>query len=141
MCYGVANARAVRLEPPVETLFLTHNRCIGVEPERTTTYTIVAEGKDGAEAREHFEIRVMPPPPSILFVEITADRVKRGTPVMLCYGVSNASAVAIAPPIAKLEPSEKRCFRFFPVRTLDYTLTASGDAGRTDREKFRITVE
>src|SRR5512139_3900309 len=32
ICYGVANARAVRIEPPVDSITPSMNRCIAAEP-------------------------------------------------------------------------------------------------------------
>ena len=46
LCYGLANARAVRIEPPVEGVVVSYNRCVEVAPERDTRYTLTAEGND-----------------------------------------------------------------------------------------------
>jgi hypothetical protein len=140
VCYGVENARAVRLEPPVEPLRLSPNRCISVNPQRTTTYTLVAEGHDNSTLSETLTIKVGPPPPAILFVELNSKELRRGEPLVLCYGVSHASSVRLDPPKMTLRPSEKFCIKLFPVRTTEYTLTATGQGNRTDSEKFSITV-
>ena len=62
VCYGVQNAKAVRLEPPVETITPSLNRCIAVEPSKDTTYVLHATGKDGSETSASFTIRVVLPP-------------------------------------------------------------------------------
>jgi hypothetical protein len=46
----VENARAVRLDPPVEALQPGFNRCFYLTPARTTTYRLIAEGFDSASA-------------------------------------------------------------------------------------------
>ncbi|MCC6861710.1 MAG: hypothetical protein IT158_24280 [Bryobacterales bacterium] len=140
LCYGVENARSVRLEPPVEPLRLSPNRCISVTPERTTTYTLIAEGNDNTTQSEKLTVKVAPPGPSILFVELNSKELRRGEPLVLCYGVSNASAVRLDPVKMTLRPSERYCVKLFPVRTTEYTLTAAGQGNRTDSEKFTITV-
>src|SRR5689334_420905 len=48
LCYGVENARSVRLEPPVENLTPALTRCLWIEPRQDTTYKLIAEGRDGA---------------------------------------------------------------------------------------------
>jgi hypothetical protein len=36
---------------------------------------------------------------------------------------------------------EKNCLRLFPVRTMDLSLVVADGLGRTDREKFSLTVK
>ena len=144
LCYGVANARSVRLVPPVEKLTPKLNRCFWIQPSRTTTYKLVAEGADGTEVAETFTVQVRPappPPPSILFVTLSAGEIRRGEPLVLCYGVEHAAGVRLEPLGLQLPPSEKHCVRIFPIHTTGYTLVAAGSQGRTDREKFTITVK
>jgi hypothetical protein len=140
ICYGVENAANVRLEPPVESLAPAYNRCFAVLPQQTTTYTLVAQDSEGASVSASLRVEVKPPPPSILFVTISAKEIRRGQPWLFCYGVRNATAARLEPTGMKLTPVEKRCLRMFPVRTTDFTLVASDDLGRTDREKFTVTV-
>lgn len=140
VCYGVDQAREVRIDPPVDQLKPAQNRCFEVRPRRTTTYTLAADGFDGTRMTASFTIRVKPPPPSILFVALSDQFVKRGNPFTLCYGVRNASRTRLEPVGWTLPSIEKHCIRWFPVRTLNYTLTASGAGGR-DRERFTIPVQ
>ena len=46
MCYGVANAKTVSIDPPVEGVWPSVARCLNVSPRRTTVYTLTAS--DGA---------------------------------------------------------------------------------------------
>lgn len=63
ICYGVLNASTVRIEPPVEELKPALSRCFETSPARTTTYTLLAEGKDGSRAKASFTLRVTEPAP------------------------------------------------------------------------------
>jgi hypothetical protein len=47
LCYGVANAKSVRISPSSEPVEPSANRCLEIVPDRTTHYTILAEGFDG----------------------------------------------------------------------------------------------
>src|SRR5512147_115709 len=58
ICYGVENARAVRIEPPVETLKPAVSRCFSVTPDHGATYTLIAEGSDGKTATATFRVNV-----------------------------------------------------------------------------------
>ena len=58
LCYGVENARAVRIDPPVEQLEPVRNRCFWVAPQRTTTYSLEAEGAGGRRVTASFTLQV-----------------------------------------------------------------------------------
>ena len=47
ICYGVENARSVRISPWMAGVIPSPNRCLEVFPDHTTHYTILAEGYDG----------------------------------------------------------------------------------------------
>ncbi len=84
ICYGVVNAKSVWIEPAVENLEPSANRCFPVQPERDTTYTLSAEGIDGRRASASFAIRVKPAPPHIQFVAVSHPEIRRGEPVTVC---------------------------------------------------------
>lgn len=48
LCYGVENAKSVRISPMLRGVYPSPNRCLEIAPEHTTHYTILAEGYDGA---------------------------------------------------------------------------------------------
>ncbi len=141
VCYGVRNAVAVRLDPPVEPVKPAMNRCFAVSPTEQTTYRLTAEGADGGITNAEFTLHVNPPPPEILFLSASSKQIKRGEPFTLCYGVRNTVNVSLAPVPWHVVPAEKYCVRGYPVRTTDFVLTASGEDGRTDRLKFRLVVQ
>ena len=140
VCYGVENAKAVRIKPPVEEITPSPNRCIAASPTADTTYTLYATGHDGTDASVSFTVRVTPAPPRILFIEINKTSLRRGEPLAICYGVENAASVVIGPMGWRLPPSPKHCVMYRPGATLRYTVTARSAEGRTDRESFTVKV-
>ena len=47
LCYGVSNAKSVRLDPPAEEVWPSASRCFDVSPKKTTTYQLTAEDAAG----------------------------------------------------------------------------------------------
>jgi hypothetical protein len=47
LCYGVANAVSVTIEPHVEDIRPTYNYCLQIQPKKTTTYTLTAKDAAG----------------------------------------------------------------------------------------------
>jgi hypothetical protein len=47
LCYGVENAKAVRISPSVAGAIPSLSHCLEIVPEHTTHYIILAEGYDG----------------------------------------------------------------------------------------------
>lgn len=60
ICYGVLNARAVRMEPAVEELRPALSRCFEIGPRASTRYTLTAEGNNGRLVSESFVLKVAP---------------------------------------------------------------------------------
>jgi len=58
LCYGVANAAAVRIEPAVEALKPSLGRCVEISPAEDTRYTLTAEDESGHKAAESVVVRV-----------------------------------------------------------------------------------
>src|SRR5258708_37368603 len=58
VCYGVANAKAVRLDPAVERVWPSASRCFTVVPDRETRYTLTAEDAGGHTATQSFVLQV-----------------------------------------------------------------------------------
>src|SRR5690348_9616888 len=61
VCYGVENAKSVWISPELQDVYPSPNHCLDVLPERTTHYTILAEGYDGALATRSFTLAVQAP--------------------------------------------------------------------------------
>src|SRR5438046_8391600 len=47
VCYGVANAKTVKLEPQSNPVWPSYARCVEVTPAKTTTYTLTITGAAG----------------------------------------------------------------------------------------------
>ena len=47
LCYGVSNAKAVRLDPPEGSVWPSFNRCLYVKPAKDTAYTLTIEDTAG----------------------------------------------------------------------------------------------
>ena len=58
VCYGVANAKAVTLEPQTTKVWPSHNLCVDVKPTKTTTYTLTATGADGKTVSQQVTVEV-----------------------------------------------------------------------------------
>jgi hypothetical protein len=59
MCYGVSNAKSVKLDPPdVANMFPSLDRCVKVAPKQTTTYTFTADDGKGNTKTAQLTIEV-----------------------------------------------------------------------------------
>jgi hypothetical protein len=140
ICYGVLNVKAVRLDPPVQAISPSLNRCVSVEPKQTTAYTLYATGNDGKDLTASFTVQVVPPPPSFIFVDTSGKEIEAGDRYSVCYGVKNAVAVRLQPPVAALPPSPKNCVMFMPPPSANFKITAVGEDGRTTSLDWSMKV-
>ena len=58
LCYGVSNAKTVRIEPEVEGVGPTLSRCVEIHLKEQTTYTLVAVDEKGQEEKSTVEVRI-----------------------------------------------------------------------------------
>jgi hypothetical protein len=58
ICYGVANAKTVRIDPGVEPLKPSISRCLEISPATDTRYTFTAEDESGHSATASVLVRV-----------------------------------------------------------------------------------
>ena len=58
LCYGVANAKSVKLEPQENPVWPSPSRCVDVSPARTTTYTLTIEDGTGRTQSQSVELQV-----------------------------------------------------------------------------------
>src|SRR5262249_47413646 len=58
ICYGVANAKTVTLEPQANPVWPSHSRCVEVKPAKTTTYTLTVTGADGKTLAREVTVKV-----------------------------------------------------------------------------------
>jgi hypothetical protein len=110
-----------------------------------TRHTANSDLKRAERAREASKYRA--PPESggtgLRIVQFYAanDEIRAGDRVIVCYGVENARAVRLDPPIEELAPSPNRCFNTFPQRTTIFKLTATGEDGREVSASFTVRVK
>jgi hypothetical protein len=58
LCYGVSNAKTVKLEPQSNPVWPSHSRCVEVAPTKTTTYTLTIEDAAGSTKSQAVEVKV-----------------------------------------------------------------------------------
>jgi hypothetical protein len=58
LCYGVANAKTVKLEPQSNPVWPSHSRCVEVAPAKTTAYTLTIADAAGNTKSQTVEVKV-----------------------------------------------------------------------------------
>lgn len=58
LCYGVANAKTVTLEPQPTPVWPSYARCVDVTPAKNTVYTLTIEDADGNTKMQSLEVKV-----------------------------------------------------------------------------------
>ena len=58
LCYGVANAKTVTLEPQPNAVWPSYARCVSVSPARTTTYTLTISDSSGNTKTQSLQVTV-----------------------------------------------------------------------------------
>ena len=142
LCYGVEDARAVRLEPPDEVLGVSRNRCFAVSPKQNTSYALFAKGEDDVEVKLSFLVRVVPKVEQTeLIRHFDVLNAKPPLPPNICYQTaSGARKLTLHPPLVRVTPSATTvCLPVKVATTTTFVLTAVDDRGRED--KMQVTVK
>jgi hypothetical protein len=58
VCYGVSNAKEVKIDPPLDDVGPSLSRCLEARPRKTTEYTLTARDAAGHEARQSVTLQV-----------------------------------------------------------------------------------
>jgi hypothetical protein len=58
LCYGVANAKTVKLEPQTNPVWPSYARCVDVTPEKDTTYTLTIADAAGNTKTQTLDVKV-----------------------------------------------------------------------------------
>ena len=58
LCYGVANAKTVKLEPQSNPVWPSYSRCVNVTPAKSTTYTLTIADAAGHTRSQSLEVKV-----------------------------------------------------------------------------------
>jgi hypothetical protein len=146
LCYGVLNAKSVRMEPPVEGLTPSINRCVGVTQVHNTKYTLIAEGKDGHTISASFDLAAHADedalPKITRFAVVDRKRDYSGRMVyMISFSQTNGDEVSIDPPAFRtLHGAPTGQFYAAPDSTTTYTLTVKGKFGHQAQKTLTLEV-
>ena len=141
LCYGVEDASAVRIEPDVKRLYPALTHCFEVAPQRTTTYTLTAQGADGSTVKQSVRVRLGPPRAKIIEVSVNKMQVAPGERVVVCYKAQNAASADIHPgKFVTTRSLQNACVQDFPRVTTAYTVTITGAGSQKDTEKVTVRV-
>ncbi|HET7108384.1 MAG TPA: hypothetical protein VFI38_16340 [Candidatus Acidoferrum sp.] len=58
LCYDVANAKTVTLDPPSGAVWPSHTRCLNISPRKTTSYTLSIKDAAGKSVSQTVELVV-----------------------------------------------------------------------------------
>jgi len=58
LCYGVANAKTVKLEPQSNPVWPSYSRCVDVTPAQSTIYTLTITDAAGNTKTQTLEVKV-----------------------------------------------------------------------------------
>ena len=58
LCYGVANAKSVKLEPQSNPVWPSYSRCVEVTPAKTTTFTLTIADPAGNTKSQSLTVTV-----------------------------------------------------------------------------------
>ena len=58
VCYGVANAKSVRIDPAIESIAPSLSRCIQASPRKTSQYKLTAEDGAGHSVSQTIVVKV-----------------------------------------------------------------------------------
>jgi len=141
LCYGVENAAAVRIVPPVEQIQPALARCITVSPVQTTTFTLIAEDRSAKTTSQSITVTVTGPRPHFDDLAISSKEVAPGQLVSFCFKASNAAAVRGGPGHFQHGGSPSGdCLLDNPRKTTAYQLVIEGAGGQTDEAKITVNV-
>ena len=146
LCYGVVNAKSVRIDPPVGNVYPAINRCMDVSPAHDTTYTLTATGNDGKTATQQFTVAVKPDVailPRITDFRVTKHTVEQGKHYFtVAFAFENARKMHVDPPdIPALQDAAPfGQWIVSPEKTTTYTMTVEDQKGRTATRQLTVVV-
>ena len=136
LCYEVENADSVRIEPNIGERKPASKECLSVTPTETLTYTLTAFAKDGTSTSQQITLNVEPTPPQAEIVRFEVQRQgglagAGNVQFQLCYEVRKAAHAEIDNNGGTVVLDQDHCQQITPQQTTTYTLTATGQDGRT----------
>jgi uncharacterized protein YecT (DUF1311 family) len=112
VCYGVENANEVRIDPPVDRVWPSPNRCLETTTSRTVTYTLTAVR--GAEnVSKSITVQIEPPPAKRAEAELPGSGKTSATPSFDCSKAKMPTETLICrdPELATLERAMVSAYR------------------------------
>lgn len=145
LCYGVVNAKSVRMEPPVDGVGVSLNRCVAIQPKGETTYKLIAEGADGKTVEQSVTVRTRADESLLPRVQsFTMEKVSLESGrylYTLAFRADNVAEVHLDPPeLPVLHGTPQATFIVRPTRTTTYTLTVLDKRGRQASKKLTVKV-
>ena len=145
VCYGVLNARSVKIVPDVDPVSPSLSRCVEVSPLHNTVYTLTAEGNDGRTVTESFELKVSADQetlPRVSYFRIASHKVERGKHIFgLTFAAKNGVEISVDPPeFPTLHGAPNGQFFVAPEHTTTYTLTVTGKFGHKAQKSLTVEV-
>jgi hypothetical protein len=58
LCYGVSNAKTVKLKPQPNAVWPSYSRCVNVSPAKSTTYTLTISDASGNTKTQSLQVTV-----------------------------------------------------------------------------------
>ena len=138
----VKNAKNARIEPGLDNALGRDE--MQVSPEKTTLYTLIAEGAGGAQASRQLLVNVNPPkaaptPPAIVAFQGDAASIRTGGTTLLRWSVSGmVTGIRIDPGMEALPAQGQR--EVSPAQSTEYILTAEGPGGKASSQ-FTVSVK
>jgi hypothetical protein len=144
LCYGVINAKSVRIEPPVDGVSPSLNRCVAVHPKSETTYKLIAEA-DGKTVEQSVIVRTRPD--ENLLARIDSFKMEKVSSeggrylFTLSFRADNVDEVHLDPPhLPVLHGTPQAQFIVRPAQTTTYTLTVIDKRGRKASKQLTVKV-
>jgi plastocyanin len=119
--WQTTDATTCRIEPDIGTVATTGS--LSVEPEKSTTYTLIAEGPGGTNTANATVVFVKP----TARIQADPETILPGESAILTWVFSNADECVIEPDIGVVDLGDSVEVR--PTKTTTYTLTATGPGG------------
>jgi hypothetical protein len=124
--WDVTGANSVTISPGIGKVASSGTKI--VSPEKTITYTLVADKMSGS-ARKSITITVTGALPSINSFSIIPDSIFAGQKATVSWGVTGSTSVSIDPEIGTVSPSGTK--NVSPGSPTKYVLTATNSAGNS----------
>jgi len=147
LCYGVMNAKSLRMDPPVEGVSPALTRCVEIRPKGETQYTLTAEGADGQVVTKSALVHVGTdtstlPKISSFQIDGKSKDYAGKTVYTLSFSDQNAEEVSIDPAVfPTLHGAPTGTFSVRPDKTTTYTLKAKGKNGHVVEKQLTIEVK